>query len=199
VNLSSLQRIICSWKHDQQKLPLRVNILFKYWPMEIEGSDSILHPWKRTLYSSRQPASTMFDLKQIYYDKKEIRYPFLQFGRKSKYVIPHTQAPSQYTVLRAHDFNQSAVFHVQEKAVRLTWTTPALTTVHNSRQESSPFIKFKIWDLGFSRRGLMMQAASTSETSVNFYQSTRRNNPEDGHLHVQNPLALPSLQMAYGL
>jgi hypothetical protein len=26
---------------------------------------------------------------------------------------------------------------------------------------------------------LMMEAASTSETSVNFYQTTRRNNPED--------------------
>jgi hypothetical protein len=30
---------------------------------------------------------------------------------------------------------------------------------------------------------LLMEAASTSETSVNFYQTTRRNNPEDGHLH----------------
>jgi hypothetical protein len=26
---------------------------------------------------------------------------------------------------------------------------------------------------------LIMEAASTSEASVNFYQSTRRNNPED--------------------
>jgi hypothetical protein len=29
---------------------------------------------------------------------------------------------------------------------------------------------------------LMMEAASTSETSVNFYQTTRRNIPEDSHL-----------------
>jgi hypothetical protein len=28
----------------------------------------------------------------------------------------------------------------------------------------------------------MMEAASTSETSVNFYQITRHNNPEDSHL-----------------
>jgi hypothetical protein len=28
----------------------------------------------------------------------------------------------------------------------------------------------------------MMEAASTSETSVNFYQTTRLNNPEDSHL-----------------
>jgi hypothetical protein len=31
---------------------------------------------------------------------------------------------------------------------------------------------------------LMMEAASTSETSVNFYQTTRRNNSEDSHLHT---------------
>jgi hypothetical protein len=31
---------------------------------------------------------------------------------------------------------------------------------------------------------LMMGAASTSETSVNFYQTTRCNNPEDNHLHT---------------
>jgi hypothetical protein len=29
---------------------------------------------------------------------------------------------------------------------------------------------------------LMTEAANTSETSVNFYQTTRRNNPEDSHL-----------------
>jgi hypothetical protein len=29
----------------------------------------------------------------------------------------------------------------------------------------------------------MMEAASTSETLVNFYQTTRRYNPEDSHLH----------------
>jgi hypothetical protein len=29
---------------------------------------------------------------------------------------------------------------------------------------------------------LMMEAASTSETSLNFYQTTRRYNPKDSHL-----------------
>jgi hypothetical protein len=33
---------------------------------------------------------------------------------------------------------------------------------------------------------LMMEAANTSETSVNFYQATRRNNPEDSHLQRLN-------------
>jgi hypothetical protein len=31
---------------------------------------------------------------------------------------------------------------------------------------------------------LMMEAVQTSEKLVNPYQSTRRNNPEDGHLHT---------------
>jgi hypothetical protein len=31
---------------------------------------------------------------------------------------------------------------------------------------------------------LMMEAASTSETLVNFYQTTRRYNPEDSHLQI---------------
>jgi hypothetical protein len=30
---------------------------------------------------------------------------------------------------------------------------------------------------------LMMEAARTSETLVNFYQTTRRYNPEDSHFH----------------
>jgi hypothetical protein len=32
---------------------------------------------------------------------------------------------------------------------------------------------------------LMMEAASTPETSVNFYQNTRFNIPEDSHLHTK--------------
>jgi hypothetical protein len=32
---------------------------------------------------------------------------------------------------------------------------------------------------------LMMEAAVTSEKSVNFYQTTRGNNPEDSHLHTR--------------
>jgi hypothetical protein len=31
-----------------------------------------------------------------------------------------------------------------------------------------------------------MEARSTSETSLNFYQTTRRNIPEDSHLQAQN-------------
>jgi hypothetical protein len=31
---------------------------------------------------------------------------------------------------------------------------------------------------------LMMEAVSTSETSVNFYHTTRRKIPEDSHLHI---------------
>jgi hypothetical protein len=31
----------------------------------------------------------------------------------------------------------------------------------------------------------MIEAASTSETSANFSQTTRRNNPEDSHVHTR--------------
>jgi hypothetical protein len=33
---------------------------------------------------------------------------------------------------------------------------------------------------------LVMEAASYSETLVNFYQTTRRYNPEDSHLHTED-------------
>jgi hypothetical protein len=32
---------------------------------------------------------------------------------------------------------------------------------------------------------LIMEEAGTSEASVNFYQTTRRKNPEDSHLHIR--------------
>jgi hypothetical protein len=32
---------------------------------------------------------------------------------------------------------------------------------------------------------LMMEAESTSKTSAYFYQTTRRSNPEDSHLHTR--------------
>jgi hypothetical protein len=35
----------------------------------------------------------------------------------------------------------------------------------------------------------MMEAASISETSVNVYQTTQRNNPEDSHLHTNRKAA----------
>jgi hypothetical protein len=38
--------------------------------------------------------------------------------------------------------------------------------------------------LGCRAIALMMEAAGTSETLVNFYQTTRRYNPEDSHLHT---------------
>jgi hypothetical protein len=37
-------------------------------------------------------------------------------------------------------------------------------------------------NLCYEMLALMMQAVSTSETSVNFYQTTWRNIPEDSHL-----------------
>jgi hypothetical protein len=39
---------------------------------------------------------------------------------------------------------------------------------------------------------MMMEAASTSETSVDFYQTARRNNLADSHLHTRLQENLPS-------
>jgi hypothetical protein len=41
------------------------------------------------------------------------------------------------------------------------------------------------WVVAPCSLALMMEAANTSETSVNFYQTTRRNNPEYIHLHIR--------------
>jgi hypothetical protein len=43
----------------------------------------------------------------------------------------------------------------------------------------------------------MMEAASTSETSVNFFQATRRNNPEDSHLHTRRRENLKSYKLLF--
>jgi hypothetical protein len=46
----------------------------------------------------------------------------------------------------------------------------------------------------FIIRVVMMEAANTSETSVNFYQATRRNIPEESHFHVS---PLPNWPYSY--
>jgi hypothetical protein len=45
----------------------------------------------------------------------------------------------------------------------------------------------------------MMAAASTSETSVNFYQTTRRNIPHDSHPHTRRRVNLKSHRVEYYL
>jgi hypothetical protein len=44
---------------------------------------------------------------------------------------------------------------------------------------------------------LIMEAARTSETLVNFYQTTRRYNPEDSHLHTHRRENLKSYAEKY--
>jgi hypothetical protein len=41
-------------------------------------------------------------------------------------------------------------------------------------------------------KGMVIEAASTSEKLVNFYQTTQRNNPEDSHLHTRRRKNLKS-------
>jgi hypothetical protein len=45
----------------------------------------------------------------------------------------------------------------------------------------------------------MMEAASTHETSVNFYQTTQHYNPEDSHLQEEGSLCLPLMQETGGV
>jgi hypothetical protein len=45
----------------------------------------------------------------------------------------------------------------------------------------------------------MMEAASTSETSVNFYHTTQRNNPEGVHLHTHHHENLKSHKTVVGI
>jgi hypothetical protein len=55
---------------------------------------------------------------------------------------------------------------------------------HHTTRSISQFVRFQVLTAAsiFRAITLMMKAAGTSETSVNFYQTTRRNNPEDSHL-----------------
>jgi hypothetical protein len=56
-------------------------------------------------------------------------------------------------------------------------------------------MKFVVPEKGVEKRclliALMMEAASTFETSVNFYRTTRRNNPEVNHPQFLFPYLLP--------
>jgi hypothetical protein len=47
-------------------------------------------------------------------------------------------------------------------------------------------VVFEIFTAVSMKMALMMEAARTSETLVNFYQTTRRYNPEDSHFRMEN-------------
>jgi hypothetical protein len=64
---------------------------------------------------------------------------------------------------------------------------PDYTALQPRRQPSSYSPPCSLGDT------LMMEAVSTSETSVNFYQTTRRNAPEDSHLHIHSYKKWPNL------
>jgi hypothetical protein len=44
----------------------------------------------------------------------------------------------------------------------------------------------KLADVSEELVTLVMEASSNSETSANFYQTTRRKNPEDSHFHTRH-------------
>jgi hypothetical protein len=63
------------------------------------------------------------------------------------------------------------------------------------KYEIGPTI-YMLWEDGLDAAmiALMMEAVSTSETSVNIYQTTRRNIPEDSNLHTSRRENLKSYQ-----
>jgi hypothetical protein len=71
------------------------------------------------------------------------------------------------------------------RIVNTTGNSNLLRTIRAWSYEhfAATFLVFLI-DILTSGLALMMEAARTSETSVNFYQTTRCNNPEDSHLHT---------------
>jgi hypothetical protein len=46
-------------------------------------------------------------------------------------------------------------------------------------------MRFQVLTAASMKIALTTEAASTSETLVNFYQTTRRNSPEDSHLYFR--------------
>jgi hypothetical protein len=65
--------------------------------------------------------------------------------------------------------------------------------MHHEKMRLS--LKYQILQFVWVLIALMTQAASTSETSVNFYQTTRRNIPEDSHFHTSRGEILKSHQV----
>jgi hypothetical protein len=72
------------------------------------------------------------------------------------------------------------------------WVLPAASMKVTVFWDVAPCSLVEI-DRCFRGIALMMEAVSTSETSVNFYQTTWRNIAEDSHLHLGfRPLGLYS-------
>jgi hypothetical protein len=63
------------------------------------------------------------------------------------------------------------------------WNSPSVLTY-----EQVPYLKMAVF---------WVVAASTSETSVNFYQTTWHNNPEGSHLHTRHHENLKSHRVPY--
>jgi hypothetical protein len=66
----------------------------------------------------------------------------------------------------------------------------ALWKTTNIQQKITKMVVFWV----VARFALMMEAARTSETLVNFYQTTRHYNPEDSRLHTHRRENLKSYQ-----
>jgi transcriptional regulator of nitric oxide reductase len=77
--------------------------------------------------------------------------------------------------------------------IYIRWTSNK-KSVRPVTNEQSNRLKMAVFNVVAPCTTLTMQAANTSVTSANFYQTTRRNNPEDNHRHTRRRENLKSHQ-----
>jgi hypothetical protein len=109
--------------------------------------------------------------------------------------------PSKYeagvlTALPRHDTDESTLFSARDFILSSTvWNfsdTNFAVTVHTcihislirKKSDTTQFLWVTTIGPTYKLTALMMEAARTSETLVNFYQTTRCYNPEDSNLHT---------------
>jgi hypothetical protein len=91
---------------------------------------------------------------------------------RDKYPVSVSTPPPRYSFKAPFTISSNA-FSTQE------WSNLARDDVWRLRK-TTPLVSFFGWLRGLLI-ALLMEAARTSETFVNFYQTTRRFNPEDSH------------------
>jgi hypothetical protein len=101
--------------------------------------------------------------------------------------VCHIKVENTTVSMEAHSPDKASVSRVTQKVdtlskairkVAVFWLVAPLGLVEVYR-------RFRGTSCLHHQGALMMEAESTSETSANFFQTTRRYNPEDSHLHTR--------------
>jgi hypothetical protein len=94
-------------------------------------------------------------------------------------LVPLVDQPQTWTKYKKKTFLQIKTHHRQKPSDFVSWDVAPCFLVEVCRRFTSAFCLHHHGD------PLMMEAVSTYETSVNLYQTTRRNIPEDSHYHTR--------------